>query len=40
METKEFAFEVKIILGLESTCHDNQVAKIGLNGPVTNSVNV
>ena len=33
IETNNFAFEVKVILGLESTCLDGQGAKIGLNGP-------
>ena len=32
-ETNNFAFEVKVILGLESTSLDGQGAKIGLNGP-------
>ena len=32
IETNNFAFEVKVILGLESTCQDAQGAKIGLNG--------
>ena len=32
-ETKNFAFEGKVILGLENTCPDNQVAKIGLSTP-------
>ena len=33
IETNNFAFEVKDILGPESTCQDGQEAKIGLNGP-------
>ena len=33
IETNNFAFQVKVILGLESTCPDDQGAKIGLNGP-------
>ena len=33
VETNNFAFEVKFILGLESTLPDSQMAKIGLNGP-------
>ena len=33
IETNNFAFEVKAILGLESTYPDGQGAKIGLNGP-------
>ena len=33
IETNNFAFEVKVILGLESTLRDDQGAKIGLNGP-------
>ena len=31
--TNNFAFEVKSILGLESTLLESQVGKIGLNGP-------
>ena len=33
MATSNFAFEVKAILGLESTHLEIQVAKIGLNDP-------
>ena len=33
MATSNFAFEVKDILGLESTLLESQVVKIGLNGP-------
>ena len=33
IETKNFSFEVKAILGLESTHFEIRVAKIGLNGP-------
>ena len=33
MATSNFAFEVKDILGLESTHLESQVVKIGLNGP-------
>ena len=33
IETKNFAFEVKIILGLERICPDGQVTKIGFNDP-------
>ena len=40
METETFAFEVKVIPGLESTHPDCQVAKIGLNGSMTNRVKV
>ena len=32
-ETKNFAFEVKVLLVLESTFPDGLVDKIGLNGP-------
>ena len=32
-ETNNFAFEVKVNLGLESTWPDVWGAKIGLNGP-------
>ena len=39
-DTNNFAFEVKVILGLESTCPDGQGAKTGLNGPMTNMVKV
>ena len=31
--TKNFAFEVKAIVGLESAHLESRVAKIGLNGP-------
>ena len=40
MTTSNFAFEVKDILGLESTHLESQVAKIGLNGPMNNRVKV
>ena len=40
MASSNFAFEVKAILGLESIHLEIQVAKIGLNGPMTNRVNV
>ena len=33
IETNNFAFEVKVILVLESTCPDDWGAKIGLDGP-------
>ena len=33
IETNNFAFEVKVILGLESTHLEIWVAKLGLNGP-------
>ena len=33
MATNNFAFEVKAILGLESTHLESKVAKIGLNDP-------
>ena len=33
MASSNFAFEVKDILGLESTHLESQVAEIGLNGP-------
>ena len=33
MATNDFAFEVKAILGLESTHLEIRVAKIGLKGP-------
>ena len=33
IETEFFAFEVKVILGLESTCPDGYGALIGLSGP-------
>ena len=32
-ETNNFASDVKVILGLESTSTDGQVTKIGLNDP-------
>ena len=40
MATSNFAFEVKDILGLESTHLESQVAKIGLNGPMNNRAKV
>ena len=40
IETNNFAFEVKVILGLESTCQDAQGAKIGLNETSKNRVKV
>ena len=33
IENNNFAFEVKVILGVESTFPDGQEAKIGLNDP-------
>ena len=33
MATNNFAFEVKALLGFESTHLESQVAKIGLNDP-------
>ena len=33
IETNNFAFEVKVILGLESTYLESRVAEIGFNGP-------
>ena len=33
ISTENFASEVKFMLGLENTCPDGYVAKIGLNGP-------
>ena len=33
METNKLAFEVKVLLGLESTRPDGLVAEIGLNAP-------
>ena len=32
IETNNFAFKAKVILGLESTCPDGKGANIGLNG--------
>ena len=40
IETNNFAFEVKVILGLESTCQDAQGAKTGLNETRKNRVKV
>ena len=40
MATSNFAFEVKAIQGPESTQLEIQVAKIGLNDPMTNRVKV
>ena len=39
-ETRNFAFDVKVILRLESTRPDSQNAKKGVNGPRTNRVKV
>ena len=33
IETHNFAFEIKVTLGLETTHHSCQVAKIGMNRP-------
>ena len=33
METNNFTFEVKVIIGLESTHQDGFGARIGSNGP-------
>ena len=33
IENNNFAFEVKVIQGVESTCPDGQGDKIGLNDP-------
>ena len=35
-----FAFQVKVILGLESTHLESRMAKIGLMSPITNMVKV
>ena len=40
IETNNFAFEVKAILGFESTCPDNYGAKIRINNPMNNRVKV
>ena len=40
MATSNFAFEIKDILGLESTHLESRVAKIGLNGPTNKRVKV
>ena len=40
IETNNFVFDVRDILGLESSCPDGQGAKIGLNSPKTNRVKV
>ena len=40
IKTNNFAFEVKVILGLESTFPDGLVDKIGLNGSECNRVKV
>ena len=34
IETENFAFEVKVLLGLENTRPESQEAKIGLNDPL------
>ena len=39
-KTDNFAFEVKVVLGLESTGLDGQVAITGLMGPMMNRVKV
>ena len=33
IENNNFAFEIKLTLGLETTHHSRQIAKIGLNRP-------
>ena len=38
METNNFVFKIKVILGLESAPLSCLVAKIGLNGPMPNSI--
>ena len=38
--TNNFAFEVEVILSIKSTQLESRVAKIGLNGPMTNMVMV
>ena len=40
MKTNNFAFDVKIILDFQGTCLDGLVAKVGLNGPMTDRVKV
>ena len=40
IETNNFSFDAKVIIGLESTYPDGLGAKIGLNGPMTNRVEV
>ena len=40
IETKNFAFVIKVLLSLETTCPDCQVAKIGLNDLMTYRVKV
>ena len=40
METNNFVFKIKVILGLESAPLSCLVAKIGLNGPMPNRVKV
>ena len=34
-ETENFAYKVKFIVGLKSTCPDDLVAKTGVDGPMT-----
>ena len=38
IETNNFAYEIKVILGFESTHPDGWVAKIGLIAPITDRV--
>ena len=40
IETKIFDFVIKVLPGLETTCPGCQMAKIGLNGPLTIRVKV
>ena len=40
IETNNFAFEVKAIIGQKSTHLESRVAKIGLNGSMTNKTRV
>ena len=40
IDTNNFAFDVKVTIGLESNCPCGQVAKLGLNSLIINRVKV
>ena len=40
IEANDFAFVIKVLLGLERTCPGCWMGKIGVNDPMTNRVKV
>ena len=40
IETDNLAFEVEVIIGLESTCPNGYMTRIGLDGPMSNRVQI